>query len=193
MEQANTYKAATTPQKVHPKEFTLWLSLVSMAMIFAAFTSAYIVRKGDGNWLNFELPSFFNYSTICIAISSLSMIWAHRSARTNELKNLNLALGLTTLLGLVFLVLQFMAYGQMVDAGLFLVGNPSTSFIYIISGVHGVHIFAGLIALIATFAAALQYKVHSKAMLSIRMTSIFWHFLGILWIYLYLFLKYNTL
>ena len=81
----------------------------------------------------------------------------------------------------------------MVDAGLFLVGNPSTSFIYIISGVHGVHIFAGLIALIATFAAALQYKVHSKAMLSIRMTSIFWHFLGILWIYLYLFLKYNTL
>lgn len=188
-------EAAATPQaispkgktKLHPKEFLMWAFLVSVFMIFAGFTSGYIVRRADGNWLEFVLPNGFIYSTILVLLSSLSMFWAVRSARKDNLERVKIAIGLTILLGVGFILAQFNAYNQLVDMGLFLVGNPSSSFLYIITGMHGLHIVSAIIVLFVIFANVFRYKVHSKNMMGLRLGAIFWHFLGALWIYLYVF------
>lgn len=174
-------------QKLHPKEFLMWTFLVSVFMIFAGFTSGYIVRRADGNWLEFVLPTGFLWSTIVVLLSSISMQWAVMMARKDNLDKVKIAIVITILLGVGFIFAQLNAYNQLVNMGLFLVGNPSSSFLYIITGMHALHIVSAIIVLFVIFANVFQYKVHSKSMLGIRLASIFWHFLGALWVYLYVF------
>ena len=174
-------------QKLHPKEFLMWAFLVSVFMIFAGFTSGYIVRRADGNWLEFVLPTGFLWSTIVVLLSSASMQWAVHLARRDNLEKVKIAISITILLGVAFIFAQLNAYNQLVDMGLFLVGNPSSSFLYIITGMHALHIVSAIIVLLVIFANVFQYKVHSKSMMGIRLASIFWHFLGALWVYLYVF------
>ncbi|MFN3530520.1 MAG: heme-copper oxidase subunit III [Bacteroidia bacterium] len=179
--------AARKRQKLHPKEFLMWAFLVSVFMIFAGFTSGYIVRRADGNWLEFVLPSGFMMSTILVVLSSVSMQWSLNQARKDQLERVKLGLVFTVLLGVGFIAAQFNAFGQMVEMGLFLVGNPSSSFLYIITGVHALHLMSAIIVLFVIFANVFRYKVHSKNLMGIRLGSIYWHFLGALWIYLYVF------
>jgi cytochrome c oxidase subunit 3 len=174
-------------QKLHPKEFLMWAFLVSVFMIFAGFTSGYIVRRADGNWLEFVLPTGFLWSTIVVLLSSISMQWAVMMARKDNLDKVKIGVAVTILLGVGFIFAQLNAYNQLVDMGLFLVGNPSSSFLYIITGMHALHIVSAIIVLLVIFANVFQYKVHSKSMMCIRLASIFWHFLGALWVYLYVF------
>lgn len=151
-------------QKLHPKEFLMWAFLVSVFMIFAGFTSGYIVRRADGNWLEFVLPTGFLWSTIVVLLSSVSMQWAVSLARRDNLEKVKIAISITILLGVAFIFAQLNAYNQLVDMGLFLVGNPSSSFLYIITGMHALHIVSAIIVLFVIFANVFQYKVHSKSM-----------------------------
>ncbi len=180
-----------TSFKLHPKKFALWLFMVSVVMLFAAFTSAYVVKQSDGVWLDIELPSMFKYTSISVVISSVLMHASYICAKRNEIIKLKIALLLTTVLGFIFLVGQYAAWEQLVEDGVFFVGNPSGSFIYVLTGVHAFHLISGLIFLIVVTVAAYSYKVHSKAMLQIEMCTTYWHFLGGLWLYLYLFLNLN--
>jgi len=188
-----TLPRATTParkkNKLHAKEFLLWAFMVSVFMIFAGLTSAVIVRRADGNWLEYVLPSAFWWSTAFVLLSSISLQWSVNRAKRDELGQLKTGLVVTIVLGMLFLVSQWMAFGQMVDLGLYLVGNPSTSFLYVISGLHGLHMLSAIVVLFVIFAQVFQYKVHSKNMLSIRLSTLYWHFLGVLWIYLYVFFQ----
>lgn len=173
--------------KLHAKEFLLWAFMVSVFMIFAGLTSAVIVRKADGNWLEYVLPSAFGWSTAFVFLSSVSLQWSVTRARRDELGQLKTGLLITLVLGTLFLLSQWMAFRQMVDVGLYLVGNPSTSFLYVITGLHGLHMLSAVVVLFVIFAQVFQYKVHSKNMLSIRLGTLYWHFLGVLWLYLYVF------
>lgn len=175
-------------QKLHPKEFLMWVFLVSVFMIFAGFTSGYIVRRADGNWVEFVLPSGFLISTILIVLSSISAQWALLQARKDNLDRVKIGVGITALLGLVFIGAQLNAYGQLVEMGMFLIGNPSGSFVYIITGIHALHLVSAIIVMFVIFANVFRYRVHSKNLLGIRLGTIYWHFLGALWIYLYVFL-----
>ena len=127
--------------KVHPRKFRLWLLLLGILMLFAGLTSAYIVRKGDGNWYNFELPTVFLYSTIIVLLSSLSMIYAYRSAKKDELGGVKLGLLLTIALGIAFTVSQYFGWKVMQGEGLYFV-NPkygdriSASFLIVIDNVN---------------------------------------------------------
>lgn len=181
--------------KVHPKKFSLWLLILGIVMLFAGLTSAYIVRKGDGNWFNFELPSVFFYSTIIVLLSSLSMLFAYRSAKQDEIQRINIGLIVTLALGLAFVYSQFLGWQALKEEGLFFVnpkeGNKiSASFLIVLAGVHLFHIIAGVIYLIYTLAKSLQLKIHKKATLLIEMCNTYWHFVGLLWVYLYLFLYF---
>jgi cytochrome c oxidase subunit 3 len=120
-----------------------------------------------------------------VLLSSNSLQWSLTRARRDELKQLKTGLVVTMVLGTLFLFSQWFAFGQMVDLGLYLVGNPSTSFLYVITGLHGLHMLSAIVVLFVIFAQVFQYKVHSKNMLSIRLGTLYWHFLGVLWIYLY--------
>jgi cytochrome c oxidase subunit III len=177
---------------VHPLKFALWLIIVSIIMMFGAFTSAYLVRMEEGNWMAFDLPNILIVNTVLLVLSSVSMQWAYLSAKKDNLQSLKLSLILTFLLGLGFVIGQWEAWSQLVSNKVFFGGitsNPSGSFMYVLTGVHGFHLITGLLFLAVVIVSAFRYKVHSKNMLRLELCTIYWHFLGGLWIYLYLFLK----
>lgn len=176
---------------MHPQKFALWLFIVTVVMIFAAFTSAYIVRRSEGNWLDFELPSLFWVTSGIIVLSSVSMHWAYYAARKDWLSTMKIALIATLVLGITFLVGQLYAWEALVDMEVFFVGNPAGSFVYVLSGVHALHIISALIFLIIVVVKAYRYKIHSKQMDTMEMCATYWHFLDGLWLYLFLFLLLN--
>ena len=192
---AEDYKLVDTPVEqplsMHPKKFALWLFIVTVVMIFAAFTSAHIVRQADGDWLIYDIPSMHWYTSGIILLSSVFMQWAYIAAKKDKLEQVKIALTITTALGIVFLFGQLQAWDQLVDAGVFFVGNPAGSFMYIFTGIHGVHLISGVIYLIYMLISSFRYKVHSKNMLNMEMSATWWHFLSGLWIYLFIFLLLN--
>lgn len=184
----------TTQRGVHPLKFVLWLLLVSIFMMFAAFTSAYIVRREEGNWLEFDLPSVLILNTIALILSSGFLQWAYVSAKRDNLANVKIGLVLAIVFGSAFLVGQWIGWGELVAHNVFFGGsasNPSGSFLYVLTGVHAFHLVTGLIFLIIVLISALKYNVHSKNLVRLELCTIYWHFLGALWVYLYLFLTLN--
>jgi len=192
---AENYKLVDAPVEqplsMHPKKFALWLFIVTVVMIFAAFTSAHIVRQADGDWLIYDLPSMLWYTSGIIILSSVFMQWAYIAAKKDKLEQVKLALGITTILGILFLFGQLKAWEQMVDANVYFTGNPAGSFLYIFTGIHALHLISGVIYLIYMLISSLRNKVHSENMLNMEMSSTWWHFLGGLWIYLFIFLLLN--
>ena len=171
----------------------LWLGMVSMAMIFAGLTSAYVVRQGKGDWLKFELPQLFYISTAVIIISSVTMNWVLSSAKNNNYKNVKLASLITLILGFAFVICQFKAWGTLVDQKVFFAGkysNAAGSYLYILTGLHLLHLVGGILALLLVWVKSLKNKYNSENLLGIKLCAIFWHFLDVLWIYLFLFLLF---
>jgi cytochrome c oxidase subunit 3 len=183
-----------TSSNVHPLKFSLWLIIISILMMFGAFTSAYIVRREEGNWLEFDLPGMFLINTVIIVLSSVAMQSAYVAAKRNNLNMVKLMVALTMVLGIAFLYGQLNAWGDLVANNVYFGGsdsNPAGSFLYVLTGVHGFHLVTGLIFLLLVLISSLKYKVHSKNMLRIQLCTTYWHFLGALWLYLYFFLQVN--
>ena len=177
---------------MHPKKFALWLFVVTVVMIFASMTSAYIVRQSEGNWREFELPSSFWINSGIILLSSFTMHWAYWSAKRDHLKNLRIAMVATTVLGVAFLIGQYLAWGDLVAMGVFFTGgNPAESFVYVLSGLHAAHLIGGVVFLLVTLISVFRYRVHAKSMDQIEMCATYWHFLDGLWLYLFVFLLLN--
>jgi cytochrome c oxidase subunit 3 len=179
---------ARKPLSMHPKKFAMWLFIVSVIMIFASLTSAYLVKQAEGGWLVFELPQLFWTTTGIIILSSITMHWAYLAAKRDSLEMVKLAISITTVLGVAFLVGQFMAWGELVAQRVYLVGNAAGSFVYVISGLHGLHIIGGVVYLLIILVSTFRYKIHSKNMAPMEMCATYWHFLGGLWLYLFIFL-----
>ncbi len=185
------FKIVEEPKKpisMHPKKFAMWLFIGSVAMLFAAFTSAYIVRQAEGNWLYFDLPNLFYITSGVILVSSITLQWAYLEAKKDNLDRVKLLVGITSFLGVAFLVGQLMAWSQLVDRSVYLVGNPSGSFIYILTGLHGAHLISGIVFLLIVLNSTFKFKIHSKNLAQLEMCLTYWHFLGGLWLYLFVFL-----
>ncbi len=179
----------TSNYRVHPLKFTMWLFLVVVLMLFAAFTSAYIVRRAEGNWEEFALPDIFQLSVLIVLLSSIFMQLAYWAAKNNYLTQLKLHLWVTFLLGIGFLINQYSGLLALVDQGVYYVGNPSGSFVYIIAFVHAAHILGGLAFLISNIISAHRFKINAGSLLKIHLCTTFWHFMGGLWLYLFIFLS----
>jgi cytochrome c oxidase subunit III len=186
---------ARKPLAMHPKKFALWIFIASVIMIFAALTSAYIVRQADGNWHEFDMPRMFWVNTVIILISSITLHWAYLSAKRDNPEMVKLALSITTILGLAFLVGQYFAWNELIANNVHFIGKDASwvsgSFLYVISGLHWAHVISGVIVLIVATVAAFKYKVHSKNMTQMEMCATYWHFLDVLWLYLFVFLLLN--
>ncbi len=176
------------PMAMHPKKFGMWLFLSSVMMLFMSLTSAYIVRQAEGNWVFFELPSLFYVTSLIIVGSSIALQWAYFEAKKDKLESVKILVLVTTILGLSFLVGQFFGWKQLVANSIYLVGNPSGSFLYILTGLHAVHIISAIIFLLIVCYSAFKGKTHSKNMAKMEMCTTYWHFLGGLWLYLFIFL-----
>lgn len=187
-------KIVEEPKKVlamHPRKFAMWLFMASVLMLFASWTSAYIVRQAEGNWMFFELPTLFTFSTALIVLSSVTMQTGYFAARKNNQDRLRLMVIATAVLGFLFLVFQFLAWTQLVSQSVFFVGNPSGSFVYVITGFHGLHIVSALIFLMIVLGSVLKQRINSQNMAQMEMCTTYWHFLGFLWVYLFIFLSIN--
>lgn len=224
----------------------LYVSIVSIVMLFSAFCSAFIVSKGGNFWVNLVLPSSFWISTAIILVSSLTMNLALSAIRRNNKKITSIFLSVTLLLGVLFAVFQWNGWGQMIDRGNYFVGNimdpesdaffvkgeygkdftltfnaqelsykdgklffpdgkelnavqydnlknqrnTASSYIYIITALHVLHLLGGLIYLVFVTISAFREQFDSSNYLRISLISIYWHFLDILWILLFLFLQF---
>jgi cytochrome c oxidase subunit III len=180
--------------RLKAKKNLLWIALVSIIMMFAGLTSAYIVRMAEGNWEHIELPQLFYFSTAVIIISSITINQAWKAAKNNNNQQLLNFIIITFILGLTFGVLQYLAWGKLVEQGYYFAGGTgggaSASYLYVLSGLHLLHVFGGLIALIVVFFRASKGIYKSGNLLGLQMCTIYWHFLDFLWIYLFLFLLF---
>jgi cytochrome c oxidase subunit 3 len=178
------------PQKIHPHKFTLWVALGSIVMMFAALTSAYIVKKNQGSWLEFDLPKVFWYSTFVILLSSVTIHLATKAFKAREISRYRSLITVTAVLGVLFVALQWLGFQSMEEKGIALTGvksNSAASFLFVITGLHMVHVLGGVIALLVVFARAFAVKVKSYNSLPIELVGTYWHFVDVLWIYLFIF------
>jgi cytochrome c oxidase subunit 3 len=188
--------AYTTEQRVIREKVAkpmLWLGIVSMVMIFAGFTSAYVVSHESAKWLKFELPQLFYISTAIIILSSVTMNSAVSAAKKNDFNGIKRFSLITLVLGIAFVISQFMAYRFLIAQGIYFTGkthNASGSFLYLLTFMHLLHLAAGLIALMVVSVKALRKKYNSEDILGIKLCAIFWHFLDVLWVFLFLFLLF---
>jgi len=188
---SDNYRIVEEPKKpisMNPKKFGMWLFMASVLMLFISLTSAYIVRQAEGNWVFFDLPNLFLISSIVIAASSVTMQLGFWAAKKDNLERVKIMVGLTTLLGLAFLVIQYMGWKALVANSVHLVGNPSGSFLYVITGLHAAHIISAVVYLLIVLNAAFKLRINSKNTVLMEMCTTYWHFLGVLWLYLFVFL-----
>ena len=168
----------------------LWISMISMVMFFAGLTSAYVISMKRDDWVSFDLPGAFYVSTVLIVASSITLFFSQRFLKQNK-RQLSLIMVLVTLfLGIGFIWQQYAGFNQLKSIGLFFTGpesTVSTSFIIGITFIHVLHLFAGVAVLLVVIYNHFKYKYKSDDMLGFELGAIFWHFVDILWIYLFFF------
>jgi cytochrome c oxidase subunit 3 len=170
--------------------------------MFAGLTSAYIVRKGAGEWVNYKLPDIFWISTLVIILSSISIQKSYYDYKKENYKSHRSMLLVSLVLGFVFIVLQYLGWSKLASFGIRLQSNPSGAFFYVISGLHALHVIGGIVILLIFWVRSLMRtepvkilleEVNPERMVGHKLLVTYWHFIGILWIYLFSFLMINSL
>jgi cytochrome c oxidase subunit 3 len=183
---------------VHPYKFNLWLAIGSMIMFFTGLTSAYLVKSADTNvWESVALPSLFTVSTVLILLSSICMVLALRAFKANRVRQYQMLLLVTLLLGIGFMVSQVLAWKQLLIDGIELKNSIAGAYLYVISGAHLLHALGGVIALtVFTVIAFRRYRgpvdtlelnIAPDRRVGIEVMATYWHFVDILWLYLFIF------
>jgi cytochrome c oxidase subunit 3 len=171
----------------------LWISMISMVMFFAGLTSAYVISMNRDDWVSFDLPQSFYVSTILIVASSITLFLSQRFLKQNKRQLSLILLVVTLFLGIGFVWQQYAGFNQLKSIGLFFTGpesTVSTSFIIGITFMHVLHLFAGVVVLLVVIYNHFKYKYKSDDMLGFELGAIFWHFVDLLWIYLFFFFSF---
>ncbi|MPR33499.1 cytochrome c oxidase subunit 3 [Salmonirosea aquatica] len=183
-----------------PLHFLLWLGIVGSVLIFTVLLGIYIVRKVGPNWYETPLPGIFWFSTVVIILSSISLHEAKEAFQKERFALYRICLGITLFLGMAFVGMQGYGWLHMIEQGFHLRGNPSAGFVYLLTGLHVVHILGGLIFMGVLFREATKnqsyidsfvYSVNPPNQLKIKLMTTYWHFVDVLWLYLFLFLLYH--
>ncbi len=174
------------------KKMMLWFGIISLGMSFAGFTSAYIISRSGEGWLTeLALPQAFYVSLVVIVLSSITMHFAKIHVKKEEQKTGAILLWTTFLFGAAFIWLQFRGFSEMVnDFGINFTGptsNTKGTFIFLIAAVHIAHVAAALIAILVVIYNHYKQRYRGGKTLGIELAATFWHFVDILWIYLFLF------
>lgn len=170
----------------------MWVALASIAMMFTALSSAYIVRAASSDdWVPLAMPRVLLLSTALILVSSITLEFSRRNLKSSSFGGYGRWLLITMLLGLGFLASQLVAWKQLARQGVYLVSNPHSSFFYLLTAAHAVHLIGGLLALIFLWVRSrftTDLKVTARRQASADAVTIYWHFMDALWIYLFLLL-----
>ena len=176
--------------KLNQQKFALWVGMASILMMFAGWTSAYIVKNAAGNWLEFALPNAFYISTAVILLSSVTLQFSYIGYKKQNEKMYKVLLPVTLILGFVFIAFQYVGWMELFNSGVDLKGNVSGSFTYLITGAHALHVLGGIAALIVAMvhALSLKFRYTEKRKNRFELVLQYWHFVGVLWVYLLLFM-----
>jgi cytochrome c oxidase subunit 3 len=176
-------------KKIHPYKFTLWVAIASILMMFAGLTSAFIVKSNLAGWRDIPMLKIFWVSTAVIVISSLTMQMALRSFKQREMSRYRTLIGVTLLLGIMFVILQTVGFKQLwMSYNITFKGSAGAGqFLYVIAGLHAIHVIGGVIALLVMFIKAFFGKIKSYSPVPVEVAATYWHFVDILWVYLLLF------
>ena len=180
-------------RKIHPHKFTLWVAIGSILMMFAGLTSAYIVKRSQASWLMLEIPVVFWYSTAAILASSVTIQLSLKALKAREMMAYKRWLMITAVLGVLFLVLQIVGFKQFGANDIRLIGagsNASYSFLLAISGLHGLHVLGGVIALVVFAIQAFRVATRNYNTVPLEVAATYWHFVDALWIYLFIFFNW---
>jgi len=180
---------STTPQnnRIHPHKFSLWVAMISIIMMFAGLTSAYIVKSNLAGWENIEIPKIFWLSTATIIASSITMQLALRAFKQREMKQYRSLIVATLVLGIGFIICQFLGFNWLWNSGVQFKGAGAGQFLYVIAGLHILHIVGGIVALTIMVLKSYFGKIKSYSPVPVEVISMYWHFVGALWIYLLVF------
>ena len=184
---ATTDTVSNQQNKIHPHKFTLWVAIASIIMMFAGLTSAYLVKGSLPGWTRIELPRFFYVSTAVLLASSVTFQVALKAFRERERMRYRYMVLATLVLGAVFVVLQVLAFRQLYAAGVKMEGSGSGQFLYIIFGLHALHVLGGWVALLVLFLKSISTKVRNYDAVPVEVTATYWHFVDVLWVYLFIF------
>lgn len=174
--------------RLHPYKYAMWIGLGSIIMMFAGLSSAYIVKRNQANWLTFDIPLIFWYSTAVIILSSITILLSRKAFHRREMKQYKGWLGATLFLGVAFVWMQYFGFVQLWDSGITITRNVSFSFLYVIVGLHALHVMGGVIALLLIFLKSFSSKIKNYDSIFIDLMNTYWHFVDFLWIYLLIFL-----
>lgn len=186
---------------LHPHKVILYLAMSSILMFFAITTSALLVKKGDVvSWEQFKLPSIFYISTLILLISSALMHYSKNLYKESKIALSKTVMILSIVTSVVFIYTQYLGFNKLTEMGMNLAGNASGSFVYVIVGAHALHIIGGLFFSFIILAKSYinkevqennTFTINPKRLLSLELLSIYWHFIDVIWIYLFIFFYFN--
>lgn len=174
-------------KRIHPHKFTMWVAIGSIVMMFAGLTSAFIVKSNQTNWVPVVIPTVFWISTVAIIVSSITVQLALRSFKQRTMSQYRLLIGVTLSLGVAFVILQWLGFQDLWAQKITFKGSGAGQFLYVIFGLHAIHVVGGILALIVMFIKAFIGKTKLYSSVPVEVAAIYWHFVDALWIYLLLF------
>jgi cytochrome c oxidase subunit III len=174
-------------RKMHPHKFTLWVAIGSIIMMFAGLTSAFIVKSNQVNWKPVTLPTVFWVSTAVILVSSVTMQMALRSIKQREMSRYRTFIAVTFVLGIAFVVLQWIGFDELWKQNITFKGAGAGQFLYVIFGLHAIHVIGGVIALLVMFFKAFLNSKRTYSTVPVEVAALYWHFVDFLWLYLLIF------
>lgn len=181
----------TDPSALSVQRYKLgvWVGFGGIVMVFAAFTSAMVVRKGLGDdWASYQLPAILWFSTAVLLASSFTMEKAKRALRAAGTAGFERWLTITGGLGAVFLTAQLLGWRELAGNGIYLASNPSSSFFYLFTAAHGLHLFGGLLALTYVVFRAWSGSFWATREAAVEGAALYWHLMDVLWVYLFVLL-----
>ncbi|MBL7730577.1 MAG: heme-copper oxidase subunit III [Chitinophagaceae bacterium] len=176
-----------TKNRMHPHKFTLWVAIASIVMMFAGLTSAFIVKSNQANWKPVTLPKVFWVSTAVILLSSLAIQMAIRSFKQRNMSQYRMLITATLVLGVVFVALQWMGFNELWEQRVTFKGAGAGQFLYVIFGLHALHVIGGVVALAVMLLRAFTGNTKTYTSTPVEVAATYWHFVDLLWIYLLVF------
>lgn len=176
-------------KKMHPHKFTLWVAIASIIMMFAGLTSAFIVKRNAAGYTGVDLPVYFWISTATILLSSVTMIFGVRAFKERRMQQYRQLVAITFILGIAFVVFQWLGFKELWDnqGVIFRQAVGAGQFMYVIFGLHAIHVLGGIIALMIMFIKAFAGKTKLYSAVPVEVAATYWHFVDLLWIYLLVF------
>jgi cytochrome c oxidase subunit III len=187
VKEAKNFPSGKKSGKMHPHKFTLWVAIGSIIMMFAGLTSAFIVKSNQVNWKPVTLPTVFWVSTAVILLSSVTVQVALRSIKQREMGRYRTFIAVTFVLGIAFVALQWMGFNELWKQNITFKGAGAGQFLYVIFGLHAIHVIGGIIVLLVMFCKAFINSKRNYSPVPVEVAALYWHFVDFLWLYLLIF------